>query len=44
SQVGKTETVVLTTSVNPSLVGGLTVQIGDKFLDLSIASKISTIK
>ncbi|CAN0043402.1 unnamed protein product [Discosporangium mesarthrocarpum] len=44
TQVGAGKTVSLTTEVNPALVGGLTVQIGDKFLDLSIASKITSIK
>ncbi|CAM9546681.1 unnamed protein product [Sphacelaria rigidula] len=44
TQVGAGKTVVLTMAVNPALVGGLTVQIGDKFLDLSIATKVSSIK
>lgn len=42
--MGAGKTVVLTMAVNPALVGGLTVQIGDKFLDLSIATKVSSIK
>lgn len=44
AQVGEGKTVVLTMDVNPALVGGLTVQIGDKFLDLSIATKVTSIK
>lgn len=35
---------VLATSVDPSIMGGLTVKIGDKFLDLSVKSKIDTVK
>eukprot|EP00903_Cladosiphon_okamuranus_P006571 g6419.t1 len=44
AQVGANETVVLKLEVNPALVGGLTVQIGDKFMDLSISSKIASMK
>lgn len=44
TQVGADETVVLKMEVNPALVGGLTVQIGDKFMDLSISSKIAAMK
>ncbi len=36
--------VILETKVNPSLIGGLTVKVGDKFMDLSLASRISNIK
>lgn len=43
-QVGENETIILKTEVNPALVGGLTVQIGDKFMDLSISSKIASVK
>lgn len=43
-QVGADQTIVLKTEVNPALVGGLTVQIGDKFMDLSISSKIASMK
>jgi len=38
------EKVVMTTQVDPSILGGLTVQIGDKFLDLSAGSKIAAIQ
>ncbi|KAJ8603710.1 hypothetical protein CTAYLR_000197 [Chrysophaeum taylorii] len=38
------ETVVVTTEVKPSLLGGFTVQIGDKFLDLSASSKIAALQ
>lgn len=44
SQIGANETIVLKLEVNPALVGGLTVQIGDKFMDLSISSKIASMK
>jgi len=43
SQVGEGKTVVLSTKVDPSILGGLQVQIGDQFLDLSVGSKIDTI-
>jgi len=43
SQVGAGKTVVLSTEVDPSILGGLQVQIGDQFLDLSVGSKIDSI-
>jgi F-type H+-transporting ATPase subunit O len=43
SQVGKDKKVVLSTQVDPSILGGLQVQIGDQFLDLSVGSKIDSI-
>ena len=43
SQVPKDKTVVLTTRVDPTMVGGLSVQIGDQFLDLSVKSRIEEI-
>lgn len=43
SQVGKGQQVVLSTKVDPSIVGGLQVQIGDQFLDLSVSSRIDEI-
>ena len=42
--LGAGETVKLTTEVDPALLGGLTVQIGDKYLDLYAATKIAAIK
>lgn len=42
--MGAHETIVLQTQVDKTLVGGLTVQIGDKFMDLSISSKIASMK
>lgn len=44
SHVSKGEKVVLASKVDPSILGGLTVQIGDKFLDLSAGSKIAAIQ
>jgi F-type H+-transporting ATPase subunit O len=35
--------VVLTTKVDPSILGGLQIQIGDKFLDLSVGSRIEEV-
>ena len=40
NQVGKGKKVVLSTEVDPSILGGLQVQIGDQFLDLSVKSRI----
>eukprot|EP00631_Chrysoreinhardia_giraudii_P004060 CAMPEP_0197414594 /NCGR_PEP_ID=MMETSP1170-20131217/1280_1 /TAXON_ID=54406 /ORGANISM="Sarcinochrysis sp, Strain CCMP770" /LENGTH=203 /DNA_ID=CAMNT_0042941317 /DNA_START=49 /DNA_END=660 /DNA_ORIENTATION=- len=36
--------VIISTKVDPSILGGLTIQIGDKFLDLSASSKIGAIQ
>jgi len=43
TQVGADKKVVLSTKVDPSIIGGLQVQIGDQFLDLSVKSKIDAI-
>jgi F-type H+-transporting ATPase subunit O len=43
SQMTEGKTVVISSKVDPSIIGGLQVQIGDKFLDLSVASRIDTI-
>jgi F-type H+-transporting ATPase subunit O len=43
SQVEKGKQVVLSTKVDPSILGGLQVQIGDQFLDLSVSSRIDEI-
>ena len=40
NQVGSGKKVVLSTEVDPSILGGLQVQIGDQFLDLSVKSRI----
>jgi len=43
SQVSKGKSVVIESVVDPSIVGGLQVQIGDQFLDLSVKSRIEEI-
>mmetsp|Transcript_36530 Transcript_36530/g.53593 ORF Transcript_36530/g.53593 Transcript_36530/m.53593 type:complete len:212 (-) Transcript_36530:166-801(-) len=43
NQVGEGKKVVLSTKVDPSIIGGLQVQIGDQFLDLSVVSRIDSI-
>ena len=40
SQFPKGAKVVLKEMVNPTILGGLQIQIGDKFLDLSVTSRI----
>ena len=41
--VGKDKKVNLETKVEPSILGGLQVQVGEKFLDLSVASRVSSL-
>merc|ERR1711957_1119059 len=41
-QVAEGKKVVLSTTVDPSILGGLQVQIGDQFLDLSVSGKIAS--
>ncbi|XP_012254587.2 ATP synthase subunit O, mitochondrial [Athalia rosae] len=36
----KGETILLTTKTDPSIIGGMVVSIGDKYVDLSVASKV----
>lgn len=43
-QVDAGTKIVLETRVDPTLYGGLTVQVGDRFMDLSIASKIKQVR
>lgn len=38
--VKSSETILLKTTVDPELLGGLVVAIGDKYVDLSIATKV----
>lgn len=38
----KGEVLVLTKKVDPSIMGGMLVSIGDKFVDMSIATKVNT--
>ena len=43
SQFPKGAKVVLKEMVNPTILGGLQIQIGDKFLDLSVTSRIDEV-
>lgn len=43
SQVGGDKKVILSAKVDPSILGGLQIQIGDQFMDLSVGSKIDSI-
>ncbi|XP_011646342.1 ATP synthase subunit O, mitochondrial [Pogonomyrmex barbatus] len=36
----KGQTILLTTKVDPSIIGGMIVSVGDKYVDMSVASKI----
>ncbi|KYN15347.1 ATP synthase subunit O, mitochondrial, partial [Trachymyrmex cornetzi] len=36
----KGQTALLTTKVDPSIIGGMIISVGDKYVDMSIASKI----
>ena len=36
------EKVTMDTSVDPAIMGGMIVEIGDRYIDMSIASKIKT--
>ncbi|KAJ8984719.1 hypothetical protein NQ317_004982 [Molorchus minor] len=40
SFVKSNETIFLNTKVDPSIMGGMIVSIGDRYVDMSIASKI----
>lgn len=43
SQLNDGETLVLNTHVNPELLGGLTVELGERAIDLSVASRLSEV-
>ena len=43
SYIEEGQSLVLTAEVDPEILGGLRVQVGDRFIDLSIASKIQKI-
>lgn len=43
SQVPKDKSVIIEAVTDPSIIGGLQVQIGDQFLDLSVKSRIEEI-
>lgn len=34
------ETVHLTTKVDPTIIGGMVVSVGDRYVDMSVATKI----
>lgn len=36
----KGENILLTSRVDPNIIGGMIVSIGDKYVDMSVASKI----
>jgi len=36
------QTMKMTMEVNPALIGGMTVSLGDKFIDMSISAKLNT--
>lgn len=36
----KGQTILLTVKVDPSIIGGMLVSIGDKYVDMSVASKV----
>jgi F-type H+-transporting ATPase subunit O len=38
--VKSNESVQLTAKVDPSIIGGMVVSIGDKYVDMSVSSKI----
>lgn len=38
--VKSNESIHLTTKVDPSIIGGLVISIGDRYVDMSVASKI----
>nr|AIX97512.1 mitochondrial oligomycin sensitivity conferral protein [Ceratosolen solmsi] len=40
SYLKKGQTIVLTTKIDPSIIGGLIISIGDKYVDMSVASKL----
>ena len=41
--VGKSTKISISTKVDPSIMGGMQVLVGDRFLDLSVASRVQTI-
>lgn len=38
--VSKGQTILLTAKIDPSIIGGMIVSVGDKYVDMSIASKV----
>lgn len=37
---GGQKSILMSTKIDPSIIGGLIVSIGDKYIDMSIASKV----
>lgn len=40
SYIKSNETIQLATKVDPSIIGGMIVSVGDRYVDMSVASKI----
>lgn len=40
---GQGENLKIGTKVDPKIIGGLIVEVGDKFVDMSIASRVKTL-
>jgi F0F1-type ATP synthase delta subunit len=42
AEIGQTlgKTVVLTTKVNPAILGGITLRVGDQLIDASVATRL----
>merc|ERR1712168_220826 len=40
--VKETETITLSTKIDPAIIGGMQITVGDKYIDMSMASKIKS--
>lgn len=38
--LNKGESILLTSKTDPSIIGGMIISIGDKYIDMSVASKV----